>query len=336
MKTENQIVYLLGTGASCNALPLVKGIADGLESLITQINFNALRDTQGEIKPLDDTAYENLKKLFFNDVEWLRDKCRSHVSIDTYAKKLISTRNYQELDKLKIIFTLYFLYSQYTYRVDNRYDAFIAALLNHKTDKLPDHVKVISWNYDIQFEKAMSEFILDKTFRSSQIRLNVVPKFDERTHFITDFHLYKINGSAVFTNSKNEFYALTDSLEIIDPFTALMKILFYYDYYRKNHLKSAISFAWEDDGVSPYVINEAIEKTKDATILVVIGYSFPFFNRLVDRRLLLMPKLKKIYFQAPINGIENIVQSFKSIREMPPEAYEKITEIDQFFLPPEL
>jgi hypothetical protein len=70
--------------------------------------------------------------------------------------------------------------------------------------------------------------------------------------------------------------------------------------------------------------------------LVVIGYSFPFFNRLVDRRILNMPDLKKIYFQAPISGIENIIQSFKSIRKLPIEGYEKITETEQFFLPPEL
>ena len=106
--------------------------------------------------------------------------------------------------------------------------------------------------------------------------------------------------------------------------------------YNALPLRSAISFAWEDQGISPYVINEAISKTSDATILVVIGYSFPFFNRIVDRKILKMPQLRKIYFQAPSEGMNSVAQSFKSIREYPLEGIEKITETEQFFLPPEL
>jgi hypothetical protein len=251
LDVSNQVVYLLGAGASCNSLPLVKGIPDGLQSLLTEIDFNCLRDSQGNKLPIEDPRIENLKKEFVKDISWLRDKCYQHVSIDTYAKKLISSKNHDELDKLKVIFTLYFLYAQYTYRADLRYDAFIAALLDHKTDKLPDHVKVISWNYDIQFEKAMSEFMIHKTFKDAQIRLNVFPKSEERSHFKTDFHLFKINGSAVFTNSNNEFFPLDDNLDIMDHFTLFMKILDKYSYYYKNkQLKSAINFAWEDDGLS--------------------------------------------------------------------------------------
>ena len=87
------------------------------------------------------------------------------------------------LSSSKFLILINFLYSQYINPADRRYDAFIAAILNHKTDKLPDHVKVISWNYDIQFEKAMAEFMVEKSFRSAQIRLNVVPKTNERRHF---------------------------------------------------------------------------------------------------------------------------------------------------------
>jgi len=70
--------------------------------------------------------------------------------------------------------------------------------------------------------------------------------------------------------------------------------------------------------------------------LVIIGYSFPFFNREVDRTLFdSMINLKKIYYQ-DINAIKLIdrlqaVQQRINAKQIIP-----ITETGQFFLPYEL
>ena len=68
-----------------------------------------------------------------------------------------------------------------------------------------------------------------------------------------------------------------------------------------------ISYAWEKEWGSdrdyPYVnerLNYAKAAARAAEILVVIGYSFPFFNREIDKIIFSeMPTIKKIYFQDP-------------------------------------
>ena len=75
-----------------------------------------------------------------------------------------------------------------------------------------------------------------------------------------------------------------------------------------------------------------------AEIVVVIGYSFPFFNRQVDRLLFNnMDYLRKIYIQDPNSG--RIKQSLLSVLPnymIDNVAIESVTDTSQFFLPPEL
>ena len=76
----------------------------------------------------------------------------------------------------------------------------------------------------------------------------------------------------------------------------------------------------------------------DAETVVVIGYSFPFFNRKVDRFLFeSMPNLKNIYIQDPhADRIEQTLPSVIPSHIYPITKVEKITTTDQFYLPPEL
>ncbi|MCH5332058.1 MAG: hypothetical protein J1E33_06615, partial [Alistipes sp.] len=97
-----------------------------------------------------------------------------------------------------------------------------------------------------------------------------------------------------------------------------------------------LSFAWENakddvfmDSVCRTIIN--------AEILVVIGYSFPFFNREIDRRIVsAMPKLKTVYIQDPYAS--NVQENFKAV--LYPNNYqinyELRTNVAQFVLPNEL
>jgi hypothetical protein len=56
------------------------------------------------------------------------------------------------------------------------------------------------------------------------------------------------------------------------------------------------------------------EETKDAEVLVVIGYSFPYFNRSVDRELISnMKDLRRVHFQSP--EAKRLIERFKSIRD---------------------
>ena len=99
--------------------------------------------------------------------------------------------------------------------------------------------------------------------------------------------------------------------------------------------KININFAWFQDRA---FINKLSEIYGLTDTLVVIGYSFPFFNREVDRKIIRsMPKLKKIYIQdyAPLN----IKSRFLSIL---PDWQDRgiqiipVDDVNEFFLPPEL
>jgi hypothetical protein len=95
-----------------------------------------------------------------------------------------------------------------------------------------------------------------------------------------------------------------------------------------------LELSWEHNRNSGYY--KALKKSIDSTeILVVIGYSFPFFNREIDRLLLKesMPNLKKVYFQAP--DCEILKERFLAIRDDISDLVLR-RDKDQFVFPNEL
>lgn len=96
-----------------------------------------------------------------------------------------------------------------------------------------------------------------------------------------------------------------------------------------------LNFAWYHDWE---LVNKIIENYNETDILVVVGYSFPFFNREVDRKIIrAMINLKKIYIQDCVP--ENIKSRSLSIlpdwRERKIEII-SVDDVSEFFLPPEL
>jgi len=78
---------------------------------------------------------------------------------------------------------------------------------------------------------------------------------------------------------------------------------------RFHSWKSNISFAWEKDD---QFIEGVIPLVKDAKVLVVIGYSFPYVNRAVDRRIVQsMDALRNVYIQD--KAASDVVQSFETL-----------------------
>ena len=92
----------------------------------------------------------------------------------------------------------------------------------------------------------------------------------------------------------------------------------YHKFYLKNNelkdnFKNHLSFAWEHDTNSSFY-KQLKNAVSDTEILVVIGYSFPFFNRKIDKLILedfMGNSLRKVYFQA--TDAENLKERFLSI-----------------------
>jgi hypothetical protein len=284
----------------------------------------------------------------------LRDQVILHASIDTYAKKLFITKKRREYEILKVVLSSLFVYLQFQIPTDYRYDAFFASILGNDSLDFNNDVRIISWNYDFQVEMAFSQFSMNKDLKENQTFLNVFPDGMALSDYSERFSIFKINGTTAFINKPFHLHSddLVKNFDPIDKNELLRLCIWYYiaAIERDDIAKSTLSFAWEsfDKGEFGNVIKTACQTVDGTTALVVIGYSFPYFNRRVDKLLLahiLKNPAAKIYIQDlnPKNIIEklNSVLPRKTLPDLiiPIEAYNTTDPNqtkDQFFLPPEL
>jgi len=331
-----EVAYLLGAGASANCVPVIEKMAEDIGKTIEEYNnlekFIKDFDTSfrgGKIDYL--SIYETLK----GDLISLQEECYNHFSIDTYAKKLFLTRS-KEYNKLKATLSFYLTFKQVSTKADVRYDNFWASVLTNST-KLPNKIKIISWNYDFQLEKSY----LNMTNMGSLNRVDMVfntihPRAENWNDAKNGFEYLKMNGSArIYSSIEREAFYLCDyedNQEFKDLFQSLL-----FRYYLLTKYSSEYSthlfFAWEsvdrikmESQISPFL--------NTIKVLAIIGYSFPFFNRDIDTRLFKMLNgLEVIYIQdlAP----EIIAERLREII-LPNINIKLINDVRQFVFPKEL
>jgi hypothetical protein len=320
-----KVVYLLGAGASADALPVVNEISDKIDKAIKILTQEELSDQEGfPTLVKTDKSQKDYQKKLTDDLLWLKTMAHGHATIDTYAKKLFlvgDTSGKQR--RLKIALSAFFAILQMG-KMDRRYDTFLASILNNKTE-IPKNIFILSWNYDQQMEFALEDYNHAETLKICE---NAIM-------YREDCFLYKLNGSAALYNFKSlrrdksenpeKYRFVSEKVEEI--------VRNYAAHTTNGELETLLSFAWEED-LENILDSSVLPKIEPAEILVVIGYSFPFFNREIDRRIInAMPNLKTIYFQDkyPINIIDRFQSiSTKKIRKIP------YSDTEQFCLPPEL
>jgi len=254
-------------------------------------------------------------------VEWLIDETEKHASIDTYAKKLIIRGDGQKLLELKATLSVFFVIEQSRRVVDPRYDSFIASIIKYMPPgpaTFPNNLKILTWNYDMQLEKAFYEYCLDENLVVRQVAL---------AH-----NIVRINGVA---GTVQAGHIGTNYTNVLKPFTinTIIDTLDMFGKYleRPSEFQPDIKFAWEQPEFYIERICKPIAST--ANILVIIGYSFPFFNREIDRLLLsLMKNLSKIYVQLPQQSHHDIGERLNALgKNLPEIAY--ISDLDRFYIP---
>jgi hypothetical protein len=336
------ITYLFGAGASVNAIPIVKGLVtsmkEELNDLINPVIFSPVLEMNS-----NPFITKELFDNFISDYTWVVNSSEKHQSIDTFAKKLFIQGEFEDLKKLKTIMSIYFIIIQSKKDADKRYDGFFASILQESHLVFPDHLKILSWNYDYQFEKAYSEYSRDSRINSCRSSLNILSKNSTKSSFHNNkFGILKLNATASFivdTEKKSTFNYFEDvsvkyNSSLISNLLANYASLHHISTI-KNKLVPSLSFAWEDYNYGKHIVEKAIEFAKQTEILVIIGYSFPFFNRLVDRDIInSMSNLKKIYFQAP--DAELLKERFLAIRDnIKDENLILRKDIEQFAFPNE-
>jgi len=245
----SKITYLFGAGASCQALPMVKQIPARFQATIDLFSNKdyELEDILfAELSEENRKTKLNYQKELIEGFIWLKYKCENHASIDTFAKKLFlnnTSEDNRDLQKLKIILSIFFIWEQYLTKPDMRYDAFYASLLNSR-HYFPPNIQILSWNYDYQFELAYAEYSGDQRISANQSHLRVLQKF-RRKYSPENFCIIKLNGSTEF-HTRDSYGNDSKMVDNFHPYRKeMIEILvrnFAISYYHPT-LYSSLSFA---------------------------------------------------------------------------------------------
>ena len=308
-------------------LPIVSELPDRMNYILYQVR-KEMHELVLETHP-SSQIFEGLAE----DLEWLQSFSKEHSTVDTFAKKLWLTHRTEDYSRLKRTLCAYFMLEQLFNRVDKRYDAFLASILGNDVDDFPDELSILSWNYDSQFELAYAQYLNQNSLTDIENRLHFYNKTVGNSLYNDGkgFSIIKLNGSA---------YMYDIGLKTpIDPFfcrQGMREISYVATVSRgASNTRSALSFAWDEP---EEWFTTRIKKSVDgASVLVVIGYSFPFFNRRIDRMIFeLMPMLKKIYVQdTKPDGVVESINNFYKSDALKPQII-PVRNTQQFYLPPEL
>lgn len=356
-------------GDIIEGLPLVNEISERLDFHIMSFerHYKVPDSLKNAIFPIGETGgigYDQVTDLLVKDLKWLKEESARHATIDTFAKKLYLKGDMATFYKVELLLTIFFVLEQLINKPDGRYDTFLASVLTKELE-IPDDISILTWNYDSQFEIAYKEYLSnDFNYIHNKLRIydvktdkpigevNEKPKGvikaddKEKFHNMKAFEPHKIvklNGTANF----KEMLPITDYYGA-ESEVYLREILNRYVLYnngREDYGYTRLSFAWDNNGYVNSFFDDKIESmVGDAETLVVIGYTFPFFNRETDRRVFAkMNNLSQIYIQDPhadriIKNIIPVMSDYqKDVYQLRlNDGIEPITNVDQFYLPPEL
>lgn len=334
---------------------------------VWQDTYNSVRVRRGttnirSLAEFIDTVRESIKEQLGITLESLNREA----SIDTLARRYYLMKDAtSKLNDLKALMSIFLIWEQYRFGVDKRYGLFWATILKGHTGnaKLPDHVKILSWNYDSQLEMSIREFFASASVADMKGKLQVLPyetsKKSGQEFDPTRFFVLKINGSV--DTSLNRDRTIIDTHEyratqigqfrvrniqgiqaevandlLFTMYNCMQGILT--PELRKETISPLLTFAWEEESHIQTDLHRCLPSIKPAETLVIIGYSFPTFNRDMDRRILAsMPKLKKLYVQTMPNSMGDVTSRLNAL--LPSEHTIKIVPIpnvDEFYVPYEL
>ena len=362
---NDKVVYLFGAGASFNAIPVVSGMGMRLRTFLKYFMYNkgpqALRAWH-EPAVLDLKWYD------------LVDEVNESYSIDTLARRAWLSDDMIKLSDIKQLIGAYILWEQlvkpdknnkadYVKKItstttqyreatnrfsyswdgsivdvdrlmdsevklknyDYRYESLISVIAEGRY-KLSDRFGFISWNYDNQVEIAV-----DKVFGLR----NMWKPNDDGSEEIVNRKMddmlrgrfYKLNGSASLSNFDFEppsrFYTECRQVEL-GRIRGLLS--------SSQQFSNRIHFAWENK--PEFDPNRVFHLLEEAKYIVIIGYSFPEFNREMDKKLIDKAALghnKKFIIQDTIENIDRIESRLKSIKSG--ISVTKVTDLNQFYIP---
>lgn len=354
------VTYFTGTGASAGAIPIWN---EQSTSMIRSEYF--LEKHTGDIplipfldsKDPNENPFKNSNPIaeILWEMRWLGFKAREFGTIDTYAKKLYLNDYNDGLQRLKAAIATYFTLWEFSkdYKmgpyasIDNRYVNLFSKILEKGKNKIeiPHRYSFITWNYDLQLERTFRMFLPDeRPIALSQLNKEYLKfhnyaestKQSNQVVHLNGFHggYFSIKGD---DTNKQQFHLYLDRLfdspkktintnEILELFDYFIR----HQWQKRLSFENTISYAWERNEQSNERISIAKEIIAKTDVLVIIGYSFPVFNRTIDRELLNMNdlRLKKIIVQDPFLDLD----FFKTEFNVPKEIEVRKQDHSQFYV----
>lgn len=327
-------LYLLGAGASANVVPTVQEMKE---------NFEKIFDLPFQSSTLRDKMPTEL----LSDLKFLSSGIREYGTPDIFAKKAYLSNQTTEYLKIKRALSYYLMMIHIFRGIDSRYYAFLSALIEKRSNhyKLHQEVLVATWNYDLQFASALCN-LTNKTIDYLNDRFDKLTD-DAFAPPNTSKQFFRLNGYAgshlYFNNSPDASIsgeAFGFIYENISQEEKLKKLFDLYNHFKakESNIRYNICFAWDKKETDHPSKEDLFDSISDVEILVVIGYSFPNFNRSIDKRIIgSMPNLKKIYLQDKVNYMESrILPLVPDSIHLERSPQEFISELSQFFIPHEL
>lgn len=180
-------------------------------------------------------------------------------------------------------------------------------------------MSILSWNYDCQFEIAYAAYNKSTSINDIWEDLKIIGKTTKvYISDKTDFSIIKLNGTALTFDNKGRY------AKFFDPIFGRadrdeLSFVHWSQLNGANNVSNALSFAWEETESVFY--DDIKQKVNDTEVLVVIGYSFPYFNREVDRTIVQnMKNLEKVYIQDPY--CDDVKENFEAVLSV--EQLEKV------------
>jgi hypothetical protein len=252
-------VYLLGAGASCHCVPTIQNFANQLQQ-----DFN-----------LDAGLGTILQTNFLEEFNQFYPALTKHRSLDTFARLLFLQGKTSEYQTFKSFLDGY-VSARSLFYDDLRYNALLADLGVKPKDQIEfsSKISLFTWNYD---------FLLEKELLFANDNPNWNDIFSRVTHFNgVASGLFRIgeNGIRLLKDLKSEY---NERFKKLDSYTLLVNKIIKDVKESSSHIR----FAWENsDEELDKIRTELTKKIKHATNIVIVGYTFPFYNRLVDETFL--------------------------------------------------
>ena len=340
-KKNYNITYLLGAGASALALPTINNIADKLKNRADNISFDIIESER------KNKIFENIEiaNKLIEDFIWLAEQTKIYGTPDTFAKFLYLNNPF-ELPRLKTTLSVYFLIEQLNYKkFDIRTLVFLINIIERRLI-FPENIKILSWNYDFQMELASYRFKSERAYSSNNINVHspaIIEYFPVQGNVFNSMNIFDdivlpslihLNGIAGFYH--NESFKKYINFFINNEAISFNEIL---NLYKDEIFRTGnqLNFAWENNPISKRAIELAKKIALGTEILVVIGYSFPFFNREIDKEIFESLKsngiFSKIYYQDPVKSGEFLRNQFELSDNI---EIKDIKEVGNYYVPFEL